>query len=140
MNDHRQLQRLFEQPSVLQDIPICEARLVMALRIAVVAESLGPDAPSLVAERLGGARQANDFSLVLAAMGEAWPEPFKVARPCCQKLSWDEQTCAVMFRYAALNDRARFDRLLAEMLDDDARNCIFAMMRQFAKSYLSPSN
>ena len=139
MNAQTSLQRLLGQSSALQFIPACEARLVLALRTAVVAERLGRDAATLVAERLGGVQQANDFSLVLAAMGEAWPEAFRVARPCCQKLSSDEQTCAAMFRYAALNDRARFDRLLAEMLDDDARNCLFGLMRQFAKSYLDPA-
>lgn len=133
-------ERICGKTMTLHDMPVCEARLVLAMRIATSAEKTGHEAGPYVAQRLGSVRLANSFSLVMVAVAQHWPDNFQLGRPCCSALTFDEVQFASLFRRAAVNDRRAFDRALAEMLPGEARDFIFARMRSFARDYLGRDN
>lgn len=121
----------------LHDIPQYEAQLIIALRIAAMAQKNDHNPADYVAQRLGSERLANSFSLVMVAIVQAWPENFQLGRPCCSGMTYDELQFSRVFRYAAMNDRRAFDGALAEMLSGDSRDFIFSRMRCFASEYLA---
>ncbi len=123
-------QDLIDRPAELGSATLFEARLVVALRIAVFAHKAGADPEPHVAARLGSVALSNQLSLILEAMGQAWPEPFSVSRPCCGRLSPDEAMFVAMARSAMRGNRATFDRQTREMLGEDARTLIYNLMWQ----------
>lgn len=126
-------QDLIDRPAELGSATLFEARLVVALRVAVFAHKNGADPAPHVAARLGSAALSNQLSLILEAMGQAWPEPFSVSRPCCGRLSPDEAMFVGMVRGAMRGNRATFDRQTREMLGEDARTLIYNLMWQLGR-------
>ncbi|MFN3820644.1 hypothetical protein [Blastomonas sp.] len=124
---------MLNQPADLGSATLFEARLVVATRIAIFAHKSGADPAPHVAERLGSALLSNQLSLILEAIGQAWPEPFCVSRPCCGRLSPDETMFVAMLRAAMRGNRAAFDRQSCEMLAEDARTLIYNLMWQVGK-------
>jgi hypothetical protein len=126
-------QDMLDQPTDLGSASVIEAKLVVALRIAVFAHKSGADPAPHVAARLGSVCLSNQLSLVLEAMGQAWPDPFSVSRPCCGRLSPDETMFVGMVRSAMRGNRASFDRQTCEMLGEDARTLIYNLMWQMGR-------
>jgi hypothetical protein len=124
---------MLDQPAELGSASLVEAKLVVALRIAVFAHKSGNDPAPHVSARLGSVALSNQLSLVVEAMGQAWPEPFCVSRPCCGRLSPDETMFVGMVRSAMRGNRAAFDRQTSEMLAEDARTLIYNLMWQMGR-------
>lgn len=129
---------LLDQPTDLSSANPFEIRLVVAMRIAVFAHKSGVDPAAHVATRLGSVMLSNQLSLIVEAMGQGWPEPFGVSRPCCGRLSPDEALFVGMLRAAIRGNRAAFDRQTHEMLAEDARTLLYNLMWQIGR--LSGSN
>jgi hypothetical protein len=102
-----------------------DIRLTAALRLWVVLTRLGRCPMPAVAGRLASADAAVQLHILLEEIGSAWPEPFRVAPPCCPRLSHDEALAVAMVRAAAASERPAFDRLLQEMLPAAARDRLF---------------
>lgn len=126
-------QDMLERPVDLASASLFEAKLVVALRIAVFAHKSGEDPGPHVAMRLGSHALSNQLSLIVEAMGQAWPDPFSVSRPCCGRLSPDEVLFVSMVRTAMRGNRAAFDRSTCEMLSEDARTLIYNLMWQIGR-------
>lgn len=126
-------QDLIDRPAELGSATLFEARLVVSLRIAIFAHKTGADPAPHVAARLGSVALSNQLSLVLEAMGQVWPEPFSVSRPCCGRLSPDEAMFVGMLRSAMRGNRAAFDRQTREMIGEDARTLIYNLMWQIGR-------
>lgn len=126
-------QDMLDRPMDLGSASLMEAKLVVALRIAIFAHKSGADPAPHVAARLGSIPLSNQLSLVLEAMGQAWPDPFSVSRPCCGRLSPDEVLFVGMVRSAMRGNRAAFDRQTREMLGEDARSLIYNLMWQMGR-------
>lgn len=133
-------QDMIDRPADLGSATVFEARLVVALRIAVFAHKSGADPAPHVAARLGSTALSNQLSLVLEAMGQAWPEPFSVSRPCCARLSPDEAMFVGMMRSAMRGNRAAFDRDTREMIGEDARTLIYNLMWQIGAMAPAPAD
>ena len=126
-------QDMLDRPMDLGSASLVEAKLIVALRIAVFAHKSGADPAPHVAARLGSIALSNQLSLVLEAIGQAWPDPFSVSRPCCARLSPDETLFVGMLRSAMRGNRAAFDRQTREMISEDPRTLIFTLMWQMAR-------
>lgn len=124
---------MLNQPADLGSATLFEAKLVVATRIAIFAHKSGLDPAPYVAARLGNPVLSNQLSVILEAMGQAWPEPFCVSRPCCGRLSPDETMFVAMLRAAMRGNRAAFDRQSFEMLAEDARTLIYNLMWQVGR-------
>jgi len=126
-------QDLLDRPSDLGSANLFEANLVVAMRIAIFAHKSGVDPAAHVATRLGSVMLSNQLSLIVEAMGQVWPEPFGVSRPCCGRMSPDEALFVSMLRAAIRGNRAAFDRQTQEMLAEDARTLIYNLMWQIGR-------
>jgi hypothetical protein len=126
-------QDIIDKPAELGAASLLEARLVVAMRIAIFAHKSGADPAPYVATRLGSAVLSNQLSLVVEAIGQAWPEPFAVSRPCCGRLSPDEGMFIGMLRAAMRGNRAAFDRQTCEMIGEDGRTLIYNLMWQMGR-------
>lgn len=129
------LSELVPPPTALGSLPLCEAQLVLALRCSVIARRGDHEPEPYVAARLGQ-DAVPYFALVEAAVGDAWPDNFALARPCCPMLTPDEHCFARMFRLAATAQRPEFERLLEEMIGGDAREFLYHRMRELAACLL----
>lgn len=117
----------------LRTMPAADARIARSLRLWVMARKGGGCGLGAVAGSLGSHRAAAHFHLLLEEVGAAWPDPFCVSPPCCPRLSHDEALFVEMLGHAAAGDRPGFDRLLSDLLPEDARERLF-----FSASVLSP--
>jgi hypothetical protein len=118
------LDQLFRVPSLVA-LQEPEARLVRGLRLWTVLRRAGQCPLQAVADQLGSKRAAAHLHLMLAKVAAAWPDPFAVAPLCCARLSHDEKLFADMIRLGAERNRAGFDRLLGEMIGEDAREPLY---------------
>lgn len=110
------------------------AAITGAVRRWVVASKLRQCPLRAAAVRLGCAEAARHLHLLLETVRLSWPEPFAVAPPCCTTLSYDEATLLVMIGTARDQRRPVFDALLCEMLDQDARDRLYAASAVLARA------
>lgn len=112
-----------------------DARVVMALRIAVLSRKLGKDAAPALTEKLGNPMAVTRFFLVIEEIGCVWPDSFHIGRACCRCTTPDELTFLEMLRCVAGGDRPKFDRLVCEMIGDSERDRLFLDMKSFLIAY-----
>lgn len=122
-----------DRPADLGSASALEAQLIISARIAVFAHRTGADPKAHIAARLGSHAMSNQLALVIIAIGQAWPEPFSVAPPCCSRLSPDEAMLVAMIGSAMRGNRALFDRQTCEMLAEDARSLIYNLLCQLGR-------
>lgn len=119
------------RPLMLNRLEPEQHRFISALRLWAVAARLRWCPIRTVTERLGSARAAAHFRLILEEVGAAWPDPFCVSPPCATHLSHDEATAVEMLHWAGRGDRPAFDRLLADLLPQDERERLFLSFSVF---------
>lgn len=112
-----------------------EARILLALRHAVVCHKLGRNPRPGLEEKLGSGLAATRFLIVIETVGSAWPESFHIGRTCCPCTTPDEILLLQMTRLGGTGDRPAFDRLIMEMIGDSERNRIFIDISNFASAY-----
>ena len=124
---------LLVRTRLMGDLPAHEARIAASLRLWVALNKLGRCPLTAVSDRLGDARAAAHLHLLLEEIGAAWPDPFRVAPPCCPRLSHDEALVLDMVRLGGRGDRPGFDQLLAEMIPADMRERLFLSTSVFGR-------
>ncbi len=115
----------------LHDTTCLEMRVVTSFRLAAIAGKAGQDPTALIARRLGSYSLSNQLSLIVSAIGDAWPDNFMLSRPCCPQLSFDEVTVIAMLRSAGTGNRAAFDELLHDMLPEETRDFLYGLFGRF---------
>ncbi|MEO0439829.1 MAG: hypothetical protein AAF067_03025 [Pseudomonadota bacterium] len=116
-----------------------EARIILALRHAIICQKLQRNPMAGLEERLGIRLAVTRFLIVLESVGNAWPDNFHLGRNCCRHTTADEITLLQMIRCCALGDRPAYDQLLCEMMDEDARNRVFIDISNFVSAYQRPT-
>ena len=111
-----------------------QALAVAGLRLWAVMARMGGCPIKAAEERLGNARAAAHFHLLMEEIAAAWPEPFCVSPPCSPRLSHDEATLAEMVACAARGDRPGFDRLLGDLLPADERERLYLSAHMLARA------
>lgn len=124
----------FSSLPAIRELPLAPAQVILALRYAVLCRRSGTDPMPELARRWGDSVAARRFTVLVEAIGYMWPEPFAVAPPCCSKASFDEALLADMVTSARMEDRRLFDIQCAEMLGADARDMLFACLRNFIRA------
>ena len=115
----------------LIDLPSFEARMLLALRISVPLRQQGHDAIAEVTHYLGSPARSHRFLLMVEVLAAAWPEPFRIARPCCPVATFDESTMVNLLRLGAVGNRPAFDQIIADMIAGDARERLYDAMVAF---------
>lgn len=119
----------------LMSLPSTEARIIMALRVAVMSQKCYRDARPYLRDRLGSHLAMSRFLIVVEVIGGAWPESLTISRPCCPHTMPDEILLLNMLRHASAGNRPGFDALICEMIGPDNRNRIYLDMANFASVY-----
>ena len=127
------LKQLFAPLPLLTNLAPEQAAIVRATRHWVAAQRRMSCPLAAAAAHLGGLQAARSLHLLLASMGAAWPEPVAIAPPCCAALTHDEATLVGMILAARDHGRPVFDALLCEMLDEDARDRLFAAAAELGR-------
>lgn len=123
----------------IRTLPSVEARLIIAFRLAVIANRQDVDCWQQLSERLGGDRATTRILIVAETIGFAWPEPFQIGRPCCSQTTPDEIWLVTAMRLAAGENRPGFDALSCEMIGDGARERIYTDLCNFVAAYNGPA-
>ncbi|HNW17051.1 MAG TPA: hypothetical protein PKK17_00950 [Sphingorhabdus lacus] len=110
----------------LLEMPACDARYILAARSWCLLRKAAMDPHSRLLTYLHSERRVVRFSLFMETVTQIWPEPFALHRPCCAMPSVDEMVMVQALRWASLRNRPQFERLLHEMLGDDARDLLYA--------------
>jgi hypothetical protein len=131
------LQKLVIPMPDIRTLPALEARIIMSLRLAIVAHKTDQDCRSRLAERLGSRLAATRLLIVVETVGFAWPESFKTGCPCSPETTPDEILFLNMIRLAAIGNLPAYNALICEMIDDSARERIFHDIRNFTAAYLN---
>ena len=97
-------------------------RLIMALRLTVLAKRREVDALAVLTERFGCAASGRHALHIILLTGDLWPERFTMSPPCCGSLSHDELLLGTLADQAATRDRPAFDRESSDLLNEDARD------------------
>ncbi len=119
----------------LMSLPSAEARIILALRVAVMSQKCYRDARPYLEDRLGSERAVSRFLILVEAIGGAWPESVTIARACCPHTMPDEILLLRMMRHAVDRNRPSFDALICEMIDPSSRDRIYLDMVNFAAVY-----
>lgn len=115
-----------QRPLTLLEMPASDARYILAARSWCLFRKSAIDPHDRLLSYLHSERRALRFSLFMETMTQVWPEPFGLHRPCCATPSIDEMVMVQALRWAELRNRPQFERLLLEMLGDDARDMLFS--------------
>lgn len=119
----------------LMSLTSAEARIIMALRVAVMSQKSYQDPRPYLQNRLGNNLSVSRFLILVEAIGGAWPESVMIGRACCPHTMPDEILLLSMLRYAAGGNRPAFDALICEMIDQGSRDRIYLDMVNFSVVY-----
>ncbi len=135
----RKIIKLVSGARDLRALPLAALHAVMAIRLCVISHHVDRDPAGDLIERFGNMQAAKKFLVLYEVIGNAWPDPFIVSRPCCYNMSFDECLFADIVIAGNANNRPTFDSLTHEMLNSDARNTVFAALTAFQRAYLKLS-
>ncbi len=113
-----------------------EARIIISLRLAIIAHKTGQDCRERLDDRLGSRKATTRLLLIVETVGFAWPEAFKIGCPCTPKTTPDEILFLNMIRYVVAGNKPAYDGLLCEMIDDSARERIWFDIQNFTAFYM----
>ncbi|NJM51719.1 MAG: hypothetical protein HC843_13335 [Sphingomonadales bacterium] len=114
---HTPLAVMFSSTPLLQDVPPLQMRIVVALRIAVMAGRHKRPVEPYLAGHLGSTRAAAAFTGLIHIMGDMWPDPFTVHPPCCRQTSYDEMLLLDLVTATLRGEPDQFSGLLSDMLN-----------------------
>ncbi|MEM9502000.1 MAG: DNA-directed RNA polymerase subunit beta' [Pseudomonadota bacterium] len=95
------------------------ARFVYSLRLIALHDRAGRDPVPELAVRLGSVETAAKALALSQAITSVWPENIQVSRFCCQSLTYDEATLAVLIDAAVQRDRPGFESTVDGLIRPD---------------------
>ncbi len=119
------------KPPDLHDLSPIQIRLIQGIRMCVACRNGPEDAAELLSVRFGSVTAAKAAQNVAARLGDAWPQPFEIMRPCCRRTTPDEVTAAQMLLSVQLGDRRAFGDACGELLADTHHDGIYDAMALF---------
>ncbi|ATW03504.1 hypothetical protein [Sphingorhabdus sp. YGSMI21] len=113
-------------------LPAAQMRIVVAMRIAVLAWKKRQDPKPYLVKQLGDEIVARHFAHIIELMSDCWPEPMAVHRPCCQQTSYDEMLMLDLTTAAVQREPDHFHGLLGEMIGRSDRQKLHFAFTKFA--------
>jgi hypothetical protein len=112
----------FTARPLMVDLQPVGQRLIMALRLTVLAQRREVDAQAVLRERFGCANAARQALHIIYLAGDLWPERFTMSPPCCRTLSHDEALLGAMAGHVAAANRPAYDQAACDLLNEDIRD------------------
>jgi hypothetical protein len=119
----------------LSAIPAAHMRIVVAMRIAVLARSKRQDPKPYLVRQLGDEIAARHFAHIVELMSDCWPEPLAVHRPCCSGVSYDEMLMLDLTTAVVQREPQHFHGLLGEMIGRSDREKLHLVFTKFASRF-----
>lgn len=117
----------------LSVLPAAHIRIIVAMRIAILAWSKGQDPKPYLIRQIGDERAAGHFAHIIELIGDCWPEPVAVHRPCCSHVSYDEMLVLDLTTAAVQGKADHFHGLLGEMIGRSDRQKLHLGFSKFAR-------
>ncbi len=127
-------QMLASRP-VLPSMPAHQVRIITSMRAAILAHGMGQDIKPYLVKQLCSEDAAKCFAHMMEKMGDCWPEPVTVRRPCCAAITYDEMLLIDMITSVAKCDTGYFHSLLSDMIDAKSREKLHNSISKFINSY-----
>jgi len=112
-------------PRDLRQLPLMTIHIVKAVRLCALIEAVGQDPLEGMARRLRSMEAARAMLSLAQLVGTAWPEAFRINRPCCMSLSPDETALADMVWAATQRDSQLFAAAVKDMISDAWHDVLF---------------
>lgn len=97
-------------------MPMCQQRIVSALRLAVIGRRTQHDVADRLEQRLGCAEAVEALGTLIEEVGDVWPEQFAIFPPCQTRLSYDEMLFVDITTAAAKRDWEGLNAMVGDML------------------------
>ena len=130
------LNRHFSPLPGLFDLPLPQAKLVRAFRLTVLHGKANQCPLEATAPLLGGVAAAAQFVRVVQVFGAHWPEAIRIYRPCCPRVSPDEQLLLDLVHAILMADAPRFRAALSDMLPEAAISVVEAEIAAFTAAHI----
>jgi hypothetical protein len=112
-------------PRTVRDLSLLELELLKAVRLAVICSQNGHDTLAILSVRCGGAPVAGAITALTGVMGDCWPEPIMIARPCCGHLTPDEGLLTDLIHAVALGDRSSFTAAAGDLITASRHDLLY---------------
>jgi hypothetical protein len=119
--------RELARPADLRALGVPALHCVMGTRLYALLRLGGQDPVVELATRLGSVAAAAAICELAEAVGRFWPERYTAGRPCCLKMTPDEQTLAAMARHAIAGDRDGFRATLDGFVRSARHDALFEL-------------
>ncbi|WP_417621062.1 hypothetical protein [Parasphingorhabdus sp.] len=120
----------------LSAMPAAQMRIIVAMRIAVLARRKRLDPKPYLAKQLGDEKAARHFAHIIEMMSDCWPEPLMVHRPCCASVSYDEMLVLDLTTATVQNEPEHFHGLMGEMIGRSDRQKLQLGFAKFAARFI----
>lgn len=114
--DASEFARLLSGTPVLENLPESQARIVSAMRYAILAHREQRDIDDCLVAHFGTRQGARRFACILETMGDIWPEPVMVHAPQCPVTTYDEMLLLDLVTCVIQDDPCHFNALLCDMI------------------------
>lgn len=122
----------------LPNLPKDQMRIVTAMRVAVMANAKALDVKPYINQHIINEKAAHHFAHVMESIGDSWPEPVCVHRPCCPVVSYDEMLLLDLVTAVVRDDEDRFHDLVRDMLGERDRRRIHTALSKFVRCFDKP--
>tara|TARA_R110000824_G_scaffold24090_7_gene85414 strand:- start:3671 stop:4102 length:432 start_codon:yes stop_codon:yes gene_type:complete len=119
----------------LSAMPAAQIRIIVAMRIAILAWNKRQDPKPYLIKQLGDEIAAGHFAHIIELMSDCWPEPMAVHRPCCSHVSYDEMLVLDLTTAVVQREPDHFHGLLGEMIGSSDRQKLLLGFRKFASRF-----
>lgn len=126
---------LLASTPVLQALRTDQVRIIISMRVAVLAHGQGFGIKPYLAKQLCNTEATQHFAQAMERMGDCWPEPVTVHQPCCATISYDEMLFLDLVTAVVKGEEEYFHDLLSDMIDERARVLLHRSLSKFAASY-----
>lgn len=107
------------RPPALHALTARAQTVVIAIRLCALAAREKADPLAALALQMGNCEAAFAVHEFVRTVTRTWPERFVVGRACCQRLSPDEATLAMLVQAGAARDRESFNRAIEGFIRPD---------------------
>lgn len=119
----------------LSAMPAAQMRIIIAIRIAALARKKRQDAKPYLGKHLGDEIAARYFAHIIELMGDCWPEPVAVYRPCCSQVSYDEILMIDLTTAVVQRQPEHFHGLIGEMIGRSDRQKLHLCFAKFVSRF-----
>ncbi len=132
--EHRSFCDRLAKPQDFLMLPLPALHVIMASRLCVICAKGDQDPTPALEQRFGSVLAAKRFRVLVMAIDQAWPEPFLISRPCCQKMTPDEAMVAELTVALGQANCAAYDLVARDMLSAETREQLHIRFSAFLRA------